>query len=309
MEQVEAIKKYYPDFEIETIQFLNAGYDSEAYLINEQFVFKFPRHAIAAKNLYKEAHILIEIGDQLPIKVPTVHFLGVSENDRQMAFVGYERILGEPLTTEIVQSLSDEVLAALAKEIAAFFKALHAIKVDQLDKSLKLTKRDKCLKEFEVIESVVFPIVSEEMKEKINTIYKRILANDFQDTTCLVHNDFGASNIFFDTETNKICGIIDFGDIAIYDRDIDFVCLLQGQEEGFDQKFVDKVLAYYGYNDFEILEKKNDFNMFYAQLENVVLGYSYKMDELFEESLASLRQGISDYEKNILIEHNYRYYI
>lgn len=309
MEKEALIKKYYSDFEIESLQFLNAGYDSEAYLVNDQFVFKFPRHHIAASNLYKEAQVLLEIRDQLPIKVPEVKYLGQSQETGQMEFVGYERIMGEALTPEIIRVLSKETLAALAKEIADFFTALHSIKLRRPIEGLTINKKEKCRKEFGFIKSVVLPAVSEESKEKINTIYDSILGSKFSDTNCLVHNDFGASNVFFDIKTNKLCGIIDFGDIAVYDRDIDFVCLLQSQEEGFDQAFVDMVLSQYGYNDLETLNKKNSFNEFYAQLENVFLGYSYEMNELFEESLEALKKGISDYERQIVIEQNYRYYI
>lgn len=309
MSKAEKIQNDYPSFTIESMQYLSSGYDSEAYIVNEDVIFKFPKHGKAAVNLYKEAHVLLEIRDRLPIKVPEVKFLGKAENEGAMAFVGYEKLTGEQMTPELIDSLSEERMDELAQEIAAFFKALHSINLKSPIDGLPLDKKAKASKEFEVIKSVAFPVVSEEIREQITMIYACILTTIYREPSCLVHNDFGASNIFFDRQTNKLCGIIDFGDIAIYDKDIDFVCLLQSQEEGFDQAFVDKILTYYGHQNRELLEKKNAFNQFYAQLENVVLGHVFEMEGLLEESLENLRLGIVGYEKHILIEKNYRYYI
>lgn len=308
-DKIHTINSYYPKLAITSIDFLGAGYDSEAYVVNEEFVFKFPRHATAAANLYKEAHVLMEIRDQLPINVPEVLFTGPSDDFEQMVFVGYERIQGEALTPEVIQTLDEAVLDKLAKELAGFFSALHQIKLTTSIQGLHVDKKEKCQKEFAVIKSLVLPAVSSDSKDKINTLYEHILAADFEDTTCLVHNDFGASNVFFDRASNQICGIIDFGDVAIYDRDIDFVCLLQSEEEGFDQEFVKTLLTHYNYNQLDILQKKCGFNAFYAQFENVFLGYSFDMKDLLEEALASLKQGVQDYEEHVLIKQNYGYYI
>lgn len=308
MDKADEINQYYPDFAIDTIQFLGSGYDSEAYVVNEEYVFKFPRHEIAAKNLYKEAKVLLQIHDQLPIKVPEIKFVGPSDQPGQMLFVGYEKIGGEELTPDIIQTLDEETLDSLAKEVAGFFTVLHAIELDSELDELVIDKREKCAKEYEVIKSIVLPVVPEETKNQINALYEALLTTEFSYKSCLVHNDFGASNIFFDPLTNKITGIIDFGDIAIYDRDIDFICLLQSQEEGFDQAFVDNVFAHYGSIDLETVAKKNTFNEFYGQFENVYLGYAYGMDELFKESLESLKQGISGYQ-SVMTEQNYVYYI
>ena len=73
------IRQAYPELTIETMEILGKGFDSEAFLINQSYVFKFPRHARAARNLYKEVVVLKEINDKLPLKVPEICFIGKAE--------------------------------------------------------------------------------------------------------------------------------------------------------------------------------------------------------------------------------------
>ena len=46
------------DIEVRSIKFVGNGYDSEAYLINEDFIFKFAKHKLACKDYLKEKKIL-----------------------------------------------------------------------------------------------------------------------------------------------------------------------------------------------------------------------------------------------------------
>ncbi|MFR3687041.1 MAG: phosphotransferase family protein, partial [Enterococcus sp.] len=110
------IRQAYPELTIETVEFLGEGFDSETFLINQSYVFKFPRHARAARNLYKEAIILKEISDKLPLKVPKICFIGKADEPNQLDFVGQEKIEGVPLDAEILMTLTEEQKDEIAKE-------------------------------------------------------------------------------------------------------------------------------------------------------------------------------------------------
>lgn len=311
MDKVEAKTKIiqaYPNLSINTVDYLGEGFDSEAFLVNQAYVFKFPRHARAARNLYKEALILKEIKDQLPLKVPEICFIGKSNKPDQLAFVGHEKIEGVPLTGEILATLPEERKEEMAKELAEFFKVLHTLKLKSSIAGLEIDKKAKAAYEYQVIKEAAYPLLKEAVQQEIDEVYRRILRHDFNYHNCLIHNDFGASNVYYDLKTNKICGLIDFGDVAIYDRDMEFICLLFDYEEGFDQKFVQKMMAYYGMDVAE-LQDKLAFVDFYNQLENIYLGQEFGMDELFEESIAEIQDGLKGYKENILLEDKTIYYI
>lgn len=308
-EIINIINNQYPNYIIKFILSLGSGYDSEAYLVNDEYVFKFPKHQKAANNLYKEAHVLLEIKDKLPITVPGIKFMGKSSKRNSMDFVGYEKIEGCALTQEIFNSLDEKTKDEMVKELANFFKVLHSIKLKTDIDGLEIDKKDKCIKEYNIIKEFAFPMLDIQIKEKIDKLYEGILNNDFDYKRSLVHNDFGVSNIFFDTNTNKICGIIDFGDVAIYDQDIDFICLLQNNEEGLDRNFVLKILEYYNHSDIHSVIKKSEFNEFYSQLELIVLGKEFRIDSLFKESIEKIKKDIIGYKENIIEQRNYNYYI
>lgn len=308
LEAVKQIKQEYPDLVIEEIEFLGAGYDSEAFLLNQAYVFKFPRHARAARNLYKEAIVLKEIKDKVPLKVPAICFIGTSDQPNQLTFVGHEKIEGVPLDAELLATLTNERKEEMAKELAAFFKALHKIELSTQIEGLEVNKKVKAAYEYEVIKKAAYPHLKETVQQEIDEVYQQLLKQDFQYQKCLIHNDFGASNVYYDQSADKICGLIDFGDVAIYDRDMEFVCLMYDYEEGFDQEFVQKVLTYYGLDSADLVNKVN-FTDFYGQLENVYLGIEFDMKDLFEESIAAIQGGLDGYKENILNEDRTKYYL
>ncbi|MGL9814668.1 MULTISPECIES: phosphotransferase family protein [Enterococcus] len=301
LEAQAAIEKVYPDLVIENFEFLGSGFDSDAFLLNQSYVFKFPRHARAARNLYKEAVVLREIKDQVPLKVPEICFVGESNRKHQLEFVGHEKINGVPLTADILQSLTTEEKENLNKELAAFFKALHEIKLPESIEGLEVDKKTKAAYEYKVIKQAAYPLLPKSVQLEIDEVYRRILQQDFHYQKCLIHNDFGASNVYYDQATNQICGLIDFGDVAIYDRDMEFVCLMFDYEEGFNQEFVQKLMVACEIDPNEI-QKKLGFVDFYNQLENIYLGQEFGMTELFEDSVAEIQQGLKGYEENILLE-------
>lgn len=302
------IRQTYPELTIETVEFLGEGFDSETFLINQSYVFKFPRHARAARNLYKEAIFLKEISDKLPLKVPKICFIGKADEPNQLNFVGQEKIEGVPLDAEILMTLTEEQKDEIVKELAVFFKALHEIELSSSIEGLEVDKKTKAAYEYEVIQQAAYPLLKKSVQQEIDEVYKRILQHDFDEKKCLIHNDFGASNVYYDQKTNTICGLIDFGDIAIYDRDMEFICLLFDYEEGFSQAFVHKILRYYGI-EINNLQNKLAFIEFYNQLENVYLGKEFGMEELFTESIAEIQNGLEGYEENILLDDKTIFYM
>lgn len=137
------IRQAYPELTIETMEILGKGFDSEAFLINQSYVFKFPRHARAARNLYKEVVVLKEINDKLPLKVPEICFIGKAEKPNQLDFVGQEKIKGVPLDAKILTTLTEEQKDEIAKELAAFFKTLHEIELSVSLEGLEVDKKTK----------------------------------------------------------------------------------------------------------------------------------------------------------------------
>jgi aminoglycoside/choline kinase family phosphotransferase len=73
---------------------------------------------------------------------------------------------------------------------------------------------------------------------------------------------------------NKAVGIIDFGDVAITDRDKDFVYLLEDSAEEIGREFGLRVLECYNHPDKDIPILKADLNEEYYPIELILGGRS-----------------------------------
>jgi len=107
---------------------LGRGTDSVAYLVDGEWVARFPAVPAAQATLRHELALLPELGPALPLATPAFEHVGRSGTE--LLFVAYRAIPGTPLTAEAFDALGrDEQEAALAS-LAEFLRALHAFPVE-----------------------------------------------------------------------------------------------------------------------------------------------------------------------------------
>ncbi len=275
-------------FKVDEIKIIGNGNDSYAYEVNNNVVFKFPRHKKASDNLVKEVQILRFLEGKLSISIPRVMY-ECSPNDLfNYYFVGLSKIEGVSLSKEIYNGLSDTEKDELARQMAEFLKQLH-------EQTYTLYEEDN-MEKFEAdylkLKELIYDRLDLNAKEKIDTIYTKLFSNkDFlNQRECLVHNDFGCSNILFDKKSQRISGVIDFGDACVSDIDNDFYCLLEDSDEELGREFGLKVLHYYGYEDISKIIRKSNFHEFYWMIEEILYGFEYGNLEWVKEGMESIRK-------------------
>src|SRR5262245_50167818 len=99
------------------------GWDNTAFLVNDAFVFRFPRRGIAAPLIEAEARLLPAIAPGLPLAVPRPGFIGRPAGDYPYPFLGHGLVPGR---TACGLALGDAPRSALAGPLGAFLAALHA---------------------------------------------------------------------------------------------------------------------------------------------------------------------------------------
>src|SRR5579872_4479249 len=77
------------------IELLGSGWDSTAYLVNRQIVFRFPRRRLGAECLENEARVLSALDAPLPLPVPRPALIGRASDRFPWLFVGHRRLEGE----------------------------------------------------------------------------------------------------------------------------------------------------------------------------------------------------------------------
>ena len=87
------IEHYFEDFKVESIKVIGSGYDSVAYLVNGEYIFKTKFSANKKKGYEKEKAIYDFLNQRLNtnIKIPNVKYSYFSDD---ISILGYKEIKG-----------------------------------------------------------------------------------------------------------------------------------------------------------------------------------------------------------------------
>jgi aminoglycoside phosphotransferase (APT) family kinase protein len=66
----EMVEARFPQLMPARVEPLGAGWDSTAYLVNEVWVFRFPRRSVAVSCLEQETRLLPSVAPRVPLPVP-----------------------------------------------------------------------------------------------------------------------------------------------------------------------------------------------------------------------------------------------
>lgn len=251
---VHLIQQDFPTFRISSIKKVGEGDNSKAFLVNENYIFRFPKRKDVKQQVRKEICVLPKIRSALNLQIPDFEFISP-----ELHYVGYKKIEGAVLTNKIFQSLKKKDQHFLEKTIAEFLHQLHSFSVEALQNCGLETMNlfEEYAENFENAKKLIFPEISKNKREIISRLFTEYLSdeNNFNYTPTLVHNDFSKDHILYVPAKKEITGIIDFGDIAFGDADYDFMYLLD--EFGVD--FLMEILKYYPHPNHPVSRNKIHF--------------------------------------------------
>ena len=232
-----------PALTIRTARLVTEGFDSDAMIVNDAWVFRFPRRPDVAAQLAVEQALLPALAARLPIAIP--HFeMEVGAGDGSLPFVGYRLLPGTQMRREHVQTLPLAQRDALAAQLGAFLSALHTFPTElarSVTPTMRVTERDPIVDEYAAVERDVFPLLTPAERRWAHALY--VEASDPQIwhwIAVVTHNDLNADHILFNPHMQRIGGIIDWGDMELGDPANDFAALSE-----YDQPFVETVLQHY----------------------------------------------------------------
>ena len=288
----DAILKKYPELSNSSFKADNSGWTNFAIKVDNKYLFRFPKNEEAYKSIRKEYKILDILNKRLPnnIQVPKYIF---SDLECDCPFVGYEMIQGEFLTKELFDSLSDEKKETVLNNTAVFLNMLHSVDYSEL--GLVPTDSIKWYKDlYNRVQKICFKYFDEDLKSR--TV--RLFEDFFKDETMhnykptLIHGDLSDDHIIV---TDSGIGIIDFGDLMVFDPAYDliwaYVC---------DSKFFYKLFDKYNGNKDNYFEHRiRDFHIIRPPYDGIIYADEIKDDEMLKQQLQRLRN-------NFIINENLR---
>jgi hypothetical protein len=116
------IRAQFPELAAATVTRLATGWDNTAFVVDDRWLFRFPRREIAVPGVRRELAVLPRLAPALPLPIPDPRFAGHPARDYPWPFFGAALLPG----TELADAgLPDEQRVAAATGIGRFLAALH----------------------------------------------------------------------------------------------------------------------------------------------------------------------------------------
>ena len=197
----------------ERVRELDHGYDFEVAIVDDDWVFRFPRRAAVAAALEVEVQLLPEIAPALPVAVPAFEHVS-----REPVFVAYRVIRGTPLVDEDGDG------------VRAFVEALHA-----LDPALLPVEQPDWVQAYgeqcAEFERLVLPLLGKEERVRSAQLFEEVhTLVGFE--PALLHADLGPDHLL--VRESRLVGVIDWGDARVGDPALDYAWLLNGPFADWD---------------------------------------------------------------------------
>lgn len=237
----KTIRENFPDFTVYDAVPLGEGWMSRTILVNNEWVFRFPKQKDGADDLEKEIKILPHLKNHITLAIPQFEYIGKQKNG--LCFVGYKALPGEILGEDVILSLPEDEKETIAAQLAQFitelsgFPAKQAVEYGVLENDFYKDYTDT----FDEVKKIIFPLIADDMKRYISSRYEMYLgcSDNFQYTSALIHADLSPDHYLTSPFERKLTGIIDFGDIEIGDPDYEFLYILEDCGEKFTRRVIE----------------------------------------------------------------------
>lgn len=283
-ELLQKIKKEFPEIKWKTAEHNVQGWDHYVIILDNKYVFRFPRTKHYLERLENEVSLLKYLKEKVKISIPKYTHIA-----KDKSFAGYELIPGEQMKKKVFKLVSDETRHILAKQIADFLSALHKTPMKIAEKySTKKVNTQKMYKELLLkTNKWVIPRLS-----KRNQLVARDFFKEFKNylkfpNRVFTHNDLYSSHILLSENKKCISGIIDFADRRIDDPARDFTELWD-----YGNGFIQEVYKNYkGPKDKDFLKRSK---MYYKRIP------FYEMISRFQGERGSFRTGFKMFKYRFL---------
>lgn len=238
---LQLIQKTFPQLKAKSIREFGVGWDNLAFLVDNTYVFRFPRRKSAIPLLQREHLALPILQKRVSVSIPNPTYFCEKSELFPYPFSGYRLLIGD---TACGSSLKKKHRIEIAKDIALFLKQLHSTPLDLVTHCKLPFDELQRLNAKRMIDRLQMSLQNIKKLGYIDTIscYSPILNKTYekklmQDT--IVHGDVYARHLLI--EDLAFVGVIDFGDIHIGNKAVDLTIahsfLPKEAHEAFRQEY------------------------------------------------------------------------
>ena len=275
---IQKIREEFPQIKFKTVKQITCGLDHVVLILDDKYVFRFPKNDYYKKKIKVEMRLLSELQKKIN-KIPNYKFV-----PKDQSFGGYLIIDGKPLSTKKFNEFTNQQKTQLANELADFLTALHKIPISKAKKiglKFEWSHQDE-LKQYKERRKHIKKVLNPEELHFVDKLMDKYISLKLP-KNCLVHHDLSEDHIL--AKNNKLSGIIDFGDSSLNDPAVDFAWFCEWEED-----FVQKVYKRYsGRKDEEFLSR--------SQLYNIVMCLSWIYHGIVDKKKLWLNRAVKRIRK------------
>jgi aminoglycoside phosphotransferase (APT) family kinase protein len=224
----ELLRDQFPGLVIGGLQLYGEGWDNVAFLVNGSWVFRFPKREAARLAMEHEILCLQALGDDLPLRVPRIEFVGRPQGEYPFPFSGYAELPGRTACS-VDWTLPDRM--AVAPRLGAFLACLH-------DETQPLARNAGL--PGDLIRRTDLPFRLQGLQERLALLEpsqelpdgERMIewagdlarSEPWGGTARVVHGDLYARHLLVDSD-QRLTGVIDWGDAHLGDPALDLSVL------------------------------------------------------------------------------------
>jgi aminoglycoside 2''-phosphotransferase len=278
------IHRFYPHFEISSARIDQGGQYNDVIILNNEWIFRFPRYEETIQTLEVENAILEAIREYVTLTIPNPVMHSQGTHVVGEVFSGYRMIAGAPLYRNAYINIPDESLKdKIAAQLAGFLTELHAVPRSTLPERLP---QGDCLEEWRKmytdVQQLLFPYMRQDARLQVMNHFESYLEehalHDFD--ACMRHGDFGPTNILYDSAQELVMGVIDFSSAAWGDPAADIASV-----STYGEDFYERLKAHYPVT--EAMEARVRFYRGTFALQDALHGIKNDDKEAFKSGISA----------------------
>ena len=279
------LAEQFPELDASSAKLLGEGWDNSAWVVENQWVFRFPRRQIAIPGVERELAVLPRIAPLLPVPIPDA---AVRRSDRASASAGRSSVRRSFPGRELADAcLADQSREDLGAELGRFLRVLHGVELDvelpvdpnrRAEMPFRAERARACIAE---AAGLLPP------SERIEEILEEASRLPPSEARTLVHGDLHARHVLI--HDGRLAAVIDWGDVCVGDASIDLQLLWSLLPAAGRARFVE---AYGPIDDERLLRARAAALYFCAML--AAYAHSVGTANLERECVAGLERALID---------------
>ncbi len=213
------IRTQFPELELRSLRLLGEGWDTTVWLVDDGWVFRFPRREMVIPGLLNEIAELPRLAPHLPLPIPVPTYVGDPSDEYRWPFYGAPFLPGREATElDAVQRVG------LGRPFGEFLSALHGARLDDElpfdpvrrgDMTVRVPRTLERLAELERLGLWQAPRAAHEAIDAASTLGP-------PEPAALVHGDLHLRHLLVN-EDGRAAAVIDWVDISYNSPGVDFV--------------------------------------------------------------------------------------